>query len=73
MAIDWVENPIGFVPDGSSLVEAPEQHTLNEGPYGHLCAYPPGSEKLIEQHAKQRQHRGNESITTNAAGWYPLE
>lgn len=39
MAIDGVENPIGFIPDGSDVPEATD-FELKEGMYGHMCAYP---------------------------------
>lgn len=39
MAIDWIENPVGFVPDGT-VIERQDEHVIKMGPYGHLCAYP---------------------------------
>lgn len=54
MAIDWCENPVGWVADGTEFqVEAPS-FTFEQGPCSHLCAYPPGCEDLIKQHAQQR-------------------
>lgn len=38
MAIDGVENPIGFYPDGMD-VELADEFVMREGPYGRLCAY----------------------------------
>lgn len=49
MGIDWCENPLGFIPDGSQFDGEPStKYVLRDGPYGHLCAYPEGSEKLKE-------------------------
>jgi hypothetical protein len=41
MAIDWCENPVGFVADGTEIAGEPEQYEFREGPHKHLCAYPP--------------------------------
>jgi hypothetical protein len=38
MAIDGVENPIGFYPDGMD-VELADEFVMREGPYGRMCAY----------------------------------
>jgi hypothetical protein len=37
MAIDGIENPIGFIPDNSDVPEA-DDFVLKEGKYG-ICAY----------------------------------
>lgn len=39
MLIDWIENPIGFVSDGSNA-GAPQEFEIKEGKYKRLCAYP---------------------------------
>jgi hypothetical protein len=38
MAIDGIENPIGFIPDNSDVPEA-DDFELKEGRYGRMCAY----------------------------------
>lgn len=38
MAIDYVENPIGFVADGTEC-ELAAQFEKRPGPYGHQCAF----------------------------------
>lgn len=40
MAIDSIENPIGFVSDGTEINEPPQTFEYKTGPCGHLCAYP---------------------------------
>lgn len=52
MVIDWVENPIGFVPDGEEIPGDPVIYVMRPGPYGRMCAYPEGSEKLKEHEGK---------------------
>ena len=39
MAIDYHENPTGFVPDGTEVPFHKEDYILAMGPYGHFCAY----------------------------------
>jgi hypothetical protein len=46
MAIDWCENAIGFIADGTE-VDAPKvRYDFREGPFGHLCAYPMDAESF---------------------------
>lgn len=54
MAIDWCENPVGFVPDGHEFEEEPGKFILGMGPCKHTCAYPdtPYGRELKEKHAK---------------------
>jgi hypothetical protein len=52
MQIDWYENPIGFIADGEEFTGDPPKYVLRDGPYGKLCAYPEGSEKLKEHEGK---------------------
>lgn len=43
MAIDWIENPIGFVPNGTKTTVA-SNFKIKPGPYGRDCAYQPRDE-----------------------------
>lgn len=54
MAIDWCENPVGWVPDGTAFTTEAPVYTFTQGPFSHLCAYPPGEEELIKRHAQDR-------------------
>lgn len=39
MLIDWAENPIGWVPDGTEVPDHDQQFEFREGPCKHMCAY----------------------------------
>lgn len=57
MAIDWIENPIGFIPDGQVMEESPDDFITDVGPFGHICAYPicPEIESYKVAHRKSRE------------------
>lgn len=48
MAIDWIENPVGFVADGSEQEGDTGQYVFKTGPAGHMCAYPVAEEERGE-------------------------
>lgn len=49
LAIDWCENPVGFVPDGTVIDQKPAQEfTIVPGPHGGLVAYPGDLSTLSE-------------------------
>ncbi len=48
MAIDWCENPVGWIADGTEVPDHEQQHVHVDGPYEHLCAFQVGSEKHKE-------------------------
>ena len=54
LAIDWIENPVGFVHDGFEQQGEEREFIIQPGPYKHLCAYQLGwyHEELIQQHKK---------------------
>jgi hypothetical protein len=54
LAIDWIENPVGFVPDGYEQQGEEHVFIIQPGPYKHLCAYQIDwyGEELIQQHQK---------------------
>ena len=61
MLIDWAENPIGFVADGTQYepVDKPVEYTFHMGPCSHMCAYPPNSEERIAYHQKSIEAKKN--------------
>lgn len=52
LGIDYAENPVHFVADGTVIDEPMGVYLIQMGLCGHLCAYPPGSESLILNHQK---------------------
>lgn len=53
--IDWIENVIGFIPDGSEMDGDPIEYVYGQGMYGRKCAYNKNckfSMSYIEQHQK---------------------
>lgn len=40
MAIDWCENPVGWIADGTPSAATEDQFEFRTGPYGRVCAYP---------------------------------
>jgi hypothetical protein len=50
LAIDYAENPIGFVPDGTVCDGSPIEHIRKMGPYGHICVYPLDAQERIAYH-----------------------
>lgn len=55
MAIDWCENAVGFVADGTEIDRDPGAYAIRPGPFGHECAYPEtpyGRERMKEHEGK---------------------
>lgn len=59
MAIDWIENPVGFVKDGTEMKGTPPEVVIQPGPYKHLCAYylkdvqnPAFADEYLKRHAE---------------------
>lgn len=53
LAIDWCENPIGFVLDGTEIDQEPGQEfTITPGPHGWAVAYPSDLSTLSEINLK---------------------
>lgn len=48
MLVDWIENCVGFIADGTECAGDAVAYELKVGPFRRVCAYPPGSPKLIE-------------------------
>jgi hypothetical protein len=61
MAIDWCENPIGFIADGTEIDGAPGKYVIRTGPFGHICAYPEDSPKLVEHEGKDWRRAASEN------------
>jgi hypothetical protein len=61
LLIDYAENPIGFIPDGTQYEGNDKlnqvKYTFHVGPCKHICAYPPNSEKRIEQHQRRNDQK----------------
>ena len=52
MLIDYSENPVGFVPDGTIYEhDDPCEYIMRMGPCKHVCAYPPDEKQRMEYHA----------------------
>lgn len=53
LAIDWCENPVGFVPDGTAIdQESTQEFTIAPGPHGNLVAYPKDLSSLSDINLK---------------------
>lgn len=55
MAIDWCENAVGFVADGTDIDGAASLYVIRTGPFGHECAYPDtpyGRERMKDHEGK---------------------
>lgn len=49
MAIDWAENPIGFIADGTLQEGDIPPVIIRKGPFGHMCAYDPSLKDTPER------------------------
>lgn len=59
MAIDYAENEIGFVPDGTEFDTEPDRYMLGNSSYDRLCAVP---EKCYDEFAtRHKMYRENKA------------
>lgn len=49
MLIDWCENPIGFIPDGTLIKEHGQKFDYKINQYGKMSAYPRKKETTNDQ------------------------
>ena len=59
MGIDWYENPVAFVEDGTTA-DVKEEAILKTGPYGHVCAYDPEDADLMALHTAWIKEKEND-------------
>lgn len=64
MGIDWFENPIGFIPDGTGYEVLNESFSIEEGYFsdGRMFAYPIGEngDYLKTRHQAEKNKRNND-------------